>query len=156
MTELPKVLFVCTFKGGRSQIAEAYSKKKASKIFEVRSACFDPGTIKKDFVEFVETLGLEIDTNSPPSVFDIAHEREIFDYVVCICSNVGTEMCAFFRANIEKIFLPKTKLLHWDLPDFRECQGAEEGFSKCVQGICKRIEKHVDELAATIQNLAHS
>lgn len=151
MNPLPTVLFVCTYKGGRSQIAHAYAQKLAADSLQTECACFDPSTISSDFVGFIKTLGLEIKTESPVSVFEKARQRKTYDYIVCMCSDTGTEMCALFRKNIEKAFLRSPNILHWNLPDFNQCQDAPEGFPACAKSICHKIEQLVLELAQTAQ-----
>ena len=150
MSSLPKVLFVCTHKGGRSQIADAIARATAAEVFESESACFDPGTISQEFVDLIGSEGIEIQRESPPSVFSLYARREEFDYVVCVCKDAGSEMCALFRINIERIFPDCIERIHWDIADFNECEDAPEGFKICVENICEEIREKVIQLAERV------
>ena len=153
----PKVLFVCTYRGGRSQIAAQLAKSYASDVFDCDCACFDPGTISKDFVSLIDSLGITIQSASPPSVFELAKMGEDYEYVVCLCKGVGTEMCALFRKNIEKIFPNSIDNIHWDIPDFTECNNVPgKDFKTCVEEICEEIKRQVKSLSLKIQNATKS
>ena len=147
MSSLPKVLFVCTHRGGRSQIADAIARATAEDVFLSESACFDPGSMSQEFVDFIGSMGIEIRRESPPSVFSLYARRAEFDYVVCICKDAGSEMCALFRMNIERIFPDCIERIHWDIADFIEWQDAPEGFTTSVENICGDIRKQVIELS---------
>ncbi len=156
MLSLPRVLFVCTYKGGRSQIAHAYAQKLVSDSIESDCACFDPGSISREFVGLIKTLGLEISPKSPPSVFDKARAKESYEYIVCLCSDVGPELCSFFRKNIAKAFRENDNIIHWNIPDFSQCAEATEGFPACVESICQEIEQNVLKLGETAKKETHS
>lgn len=146
MIFLPKVLFICTYRGGRSQIAEAYAKKHAADVFDCESACFDPGRISSGFVSKIATLGLDIQEESPVSVFTLYNDHAEYEYVVCLCTDIGTEMCRLFRTNIDTIFPTAMERIHWDVKDFKECFEDPRGFEVCLNENCKAIEEKVLEL----------
>lgn len=155
MGAVPKVLFVCTYRGGRSQIADAIARATAADVFESESACFDPSTISQEVIDLVGSMGIEIQRKSPPSVFSLYPKRADFDYVVCLCKDAGSEMCALFRMNIERIFPDCIERIHWDIVDFVDCQEAPEGFEACVENVCRDIREQVDQLAEYIAKNSH-
>lgn len=146
----PNILFVCTYRGGRSQIAHVYAKRHGSEIVDSYCACFDPSSISPDFVKLVSTFGLEIDSKSPLSVFDEKVRAQDYEYVVCMCSSVGTEMCSLFRTNIDRIFPNAKNRVHWDILDFGACKDSDKGFKACALDTCETIEKQVVDLIETI------
>ena len=148
---LPKVLFVCTYRGGRSQVADVFAKRYAADVFESDCACFDPGKIGQGFVDLLDSFDIEISSDSPKSVFALAKQGDSYEYVVCLCYGVGTEMCSLFRTNIDRIFPDCIERIHWDVSDFGECQDAEEGFGPCVEKVCRGIERDVIALAEHVR-----
>jgi len=152
MDHLPRVLFVCTYKGGRSQIADFYAKKIASSEFSSTCACFDPGMIGQGFVDLLKSLGIEINRQSPKSVFEIAKSEEPFEFVVCLCQDSGDEMCTLFRQNIEKALPDFIESIHWNITDFGDLAKSKEPFPKLVEQTCLEIESNVSELAIHIRN----
>lgn len=151
MDSKPKVLFVCTYRGGRSQIADAYAKKHSRGLFESECACFDPGMISREFVELVASLGLTINRESPKSIFDASIRGAQYHAIICICSSVGTEMCSLFQKNIKSVFSKVPHRIHWDILDFSACQNAQEGFEACAQATCLTIEAEVIKLKEAIE-----
>ncbi|WP_339382591.1 hypothetical protein [Pelagicoccus albus] len=152
MEHLPKILFVCTYRGGRSQIANAYAEKHGEGIVDASCACFDPDTINQDFVDLISSFGIQIDRKSPKSVFDPNIRKSEYHSVICMCSSVGTEMCSLFRTNIDRIFPNAPNRIHWDILDFAACKDAPEGFRECAKGNCQTIENKVVELIESIKS----
>lgn len=151
MKGISKILFVCTFRGGRSQVADFYTRKHGKDLLESEVACFDPGTIGQGFIDTVAKLGMDLSKISPESPFSSQKRLAGFDYVVCLCSESGTELCNLFRDNIDKLY-PNATRLHWEIPDFGICSDAPEGFETCVFSICQMIERKVLELVAKIRS----
>lgn len=151
MPTLPKVLFACTYKGGRSQIAHAYAEKHGGGVIESKCACFDPDMISKEFVQLASSMGLQVDVHSPHSVFNQEVRQNDYLYVICMCSSVGTEMCSLFKMNIEKIFPNTANRLHWDIPDFGACAKQPDKFEDCVREVCKTIESQTLQLIESIK-----
>lgn len=154
MDSKPKVLFVCTYRGGRSQIADAYAKMHAQDVFDSDCACFDPGMISQDFVDLISGFGLTINRKSPKSIFDASFRDTQYHTIVCMCSSVGTEMCSLFQKNIKSIYPKVPHRIHWDILDFGACQNAKEGFKACAQATCSNIEAEVLKLKNSILELA--
>ena len=77
--ERKKVLFVCTYHGARSRIAEEFTKRIAPGRIEAYSACFDPLKIGPLPIGVMREIGIGLPTESPKSVFERHKERNVFD-----------------------------------------------------------------------------
>ena len=152
MPPTPRVLFVCAHRGGRSQVAAAYARQSAG--IDAEAASLDKGGVSQDFQDLIASLGLNIDRQSPKSIFEFYGKADNYDRIVSLCGLGGTEMCEVFRDTLESIFQSPTKLLNWNIPDFQTCQKAPEGFKECVKARCLEIERHVNELVKELAQTA--
>ena len=66
MIDTPNILFVCVENAGRSQIAEAFFKKYASKKFNVYSAGITPSSqLNQLVVKVMKEIGIDLDDQQP-------------------------------------------------------------------------------------------
>jgi protein-tyrosine-phosphatase len=102
----PRVLFLCTGNSARSQIAEALLEHMSDGTVEARSAGSHPKPLHPNAVRVMRTRGLDISTNRPKHVDELAEGR--FDLVITLCDRVR-EVCPTFPAH--------PQLAHWSVPD---------------------------------------
>jgi len=89
--ERKKVLFVCTYHGERSRIAEEFSKRIAPGKIEAYSCCFNPWKIGFLPIDVMREVGIDLPAESPKSVFKRQKERDFFDYVIAVCYEASKE-----------------------------------------------------------------
>jgi len=124
--ERTKVLFVCTYHGARSRIAEEFVKQIAPERIEAYSSCFDPFRISPLPIDVMREVGIDLPAESPKPIFYRHKEREFFDYVICLCHEVATEQCSLFRRSIKALYARKAETLSWSIPDFKSLSGTEK------------------------------
>ena len=124
--ERKKVLFVCTYHGARSRIAEEFVKRIAPGRIEAYSSCFDPFKISPLPIDVMREVGIDLPVESPKPIFYRYKERDVFDYVICLCHEVSTEQCPLFRRSIKALYARKSETLSWSIPDFKSLSGTEE------------------------------
>jgi arsenate reductase (thioredoxin) len=64
----PKVLFLCSDNGCRTQMAEAFLRDMAGERFEALSAGAEAGTLDPDAVAAMDEAGLDISGRTPKKV----------------------------------------------------------------------------------------
>jgi arsenate reductase len=106
MTELERVLILCTGNSARSQMAEGLLGDKASDRFEVFSAGTEPGRVNPLAIEAMREVGIDISAHRSKSVTEFLGQE--FDYVITVCDNAN-ENCPVFPG--------KTKRIHWSFED---------------------------------------
>lgn len=104
-----KVLFVCIHNSARSQMAEAYLKKAAPKMYDVFSAGLEPGTLNPVVVEAMKQDGMDISGNRTKSVSEFLDAGVAFDHVITVCDESSAEQCP--------VFLGKGNRMHWGFED---------------------------------------
>jgi len=122
-----KVLFVCTYHGARSRIAEEFAKQIAPGRIDAYSSCFDPFIIGSLPIDVMREVGIDLPADSPSPIF-YRHKEDgdIFDYVICLCHEISTEQCPFFKRTIDNLYVKTAETISWSIPDFRSLSGTEE------------------------------
>jgi arsenate reductase len=121
-----RVLFVCTYHGARSWIAEAFTKQLAPGKIEAYSSSFEPGKIGALSIAVMKEIGIDLPTEAAKSVFDRYKEKEVFDYVITLCHEATTEQCPVFQTNVDVLYAKKAERLSWSIPDFKSLKGTDE------------------------------
>ena len=130
MKHTDKILFVCVENAGRSQMAEAFAKKRG---LDATSAGTLPATaINPVVVEVMKERGIDISTNRP-KMLTIQMVNEA-DLVVTMGCSVDSVCPAPMIARMQK------KLLEWNLDDPKG-QPIER-----VRQIADEIDRKVNEL----------
>ncbi len=76
MADIQNILFVCVENAGRSQMAEAFFRKYASKKFNVISAGTIPSTqLNSLVVKVMKEIGINLDDQQPKLLFDTMIEN---------------------------------------------------------------------------------
>ena len=124
--ERKKVLFVCTYHGARSRIAEEFIKRSAPGKIEAHSSCFESGKIGPLPIDVMREVGIDLSAEAPKSVFERHKERGIFDYVIILCNEATAEQCPVFKANVDALYAKEAQRINWSIPDFKSLNGTEE------------------------------
>jgi arsenate reductase (thioredoxin) len=141
--EKQKVLFICTYHGARSLIAEKFVDLNATGKIEAYSACFEPGKIGPLPIFVMQEIGIELPTQSPKSVFERYKDKEYYDYVISLCNEATTEQCPIFKSNVDALYGKEAKRISWSIADFKSLAGTEEEKMIAARQIREKIESEV-------------
>ncbi len=148
--ERKKVLFVCTYHGARSRIAEEFIKRSAPGKIEANSSCFEAGKIGPLPIDVMREVGIGLPTEAPKSIFERHKDRDVFDYVISLCHEATTEQCPIFKTNVDALYAKEAVRISWSIPDFKSLRGTEEERKAGARGIRDRIESEVISFLAQI------
>jgi len=102
----PRVLFLCTGNGTRSQMAEALLDSLSNGTVEVASAGSHPKAVHPNAVRVMRERGIDISANRSKHLTEFT--RRHFDFVITLCDRVR-EVCPEFPGQPEAV--------HWSIPD---------------------------------------
>ena len=145
-----RVLFVCTFFGGRARIAELYARKMGLEHIDVYSSGFESGTLGGLPVQVMEEAGFEFSTVPLTTVFDRYASNETFDYVITLCHEASTEKCPVFRGSVDMIYGEQAQILGWSVLDFLALKGVPDEKLDGARKIRDRIKAEVYEFLSQI------
>jgi arsenate reductase len=124
---IPRVLFVGTFSGARSLIAEKFTNQLAQGKIEAYSSSFESGKIDSLPIAVMKGIGIDLPTDAPKSVWDRYVEKESFDWVVTLCDEItGLQQCPIFKENVDDLYPVDAKRLSWSIPPFDSPSGSDE------------------------------
>jgi arsenate reductase len=118
-----RILFVCTFFGGRARIAELYAEQFSSGQIEVFSSGFESGSIHGLPLAVMEEEGFNFPTDPLVTVFERYANIENYDYVITLCDEASAEQCPMFRDSVDMVYGKRAKVLPWSVPDFLALKG---------------------------------
>jgi arsenate reductase len=87
------VLFLCTGKSCRSQMAEGWARQLKGELLDAYSAGTHPKGLDPLAVQVMADVGIDISTQQPKSLDAVQHLP--FNYVVTVCSDAH-ETCPVF------------------------------------------------------------
>jgi len=148
--ERKKVLFVCTYQGARSRIAEEFIKRSASSKIEAHSSCFESEKIGPLPIEVMREVGIDLPAEAPKSVFERYKERDVFDFVITLCHEAATEQCPIFKTSVDTLYAKKAERISWSIPDFKSLSGTEEERKAGAREIRDKIKSEVIAFLARI------
>ena len=148
--KIPRVLFVCTFHGARSRIAEEFVLRLAPGKVEAYSASFEPGRIGPLPIEVMKEVGIDLPRETPKSVYDRYRDKEAFDYVVTLCHALSRELCPTFQTHVDVLYAKKAERLSWSVPDFASISGTDEERLSEARKIRDQIKTQVVDFLAHI------
>jgi protein-tyrosine-phosphatase len=105
-TRRPRVLFLCTGNGTRSQLAETLLERLSDGHLEVVSAGSHPKPVHPNAVRVMRERGIDISAHRSKHLDEFTRRR--FDFVITLCDRVR-EVCPQFPG------MPKA--IHWSIPD---------------------------------------
>ncbi|HEU4597296.1 MAG TPA: arsenate reductase ArsC [Pyrinomonadaceae bacterium] len=115
MSERKRVLILCTGNSARSQMAEGLLRHDGGGRFEVESAGTHPSSVRREAVEAMREIGVDISAHRSKSVDEF--EGQDFDYVITVCDN-AKENCPVFPSQTERV--------HWSFDDPAAADGSDE------------------------------
>ena len=142
--EIKKVLFVCTYHGARSLIAEAFINLIAQGRIKAHSSCFEQGKIGPLVIDVIREIGIDISSEAPKSVFERYIEGDSFDYVISLCHE------ATFKKSVDTLYSNEAERISWSIPDFKSLSGTEEEKKVKARKIRDKIKLEVISFLAQI------
>ena len=100
MNEKKRVLILCTGNSARSQMAEGLLRELGKGKFEVESAGVAPSSVRREAVEAMREIGIDISGHRSKSADEFAGEE--FDFIITVCDN-AKETCPVFAGNAIRI-----------------------------------------------------
>lgn len=141
-----RILYVCTFWGVRSCIAELLTNALALPDVEAFSAGFESGRIGRLPIEAMSKQGLELQHESPPTVFHYARKSEQFDVVVTLCNEASQENFQILYDMVDMLFAEKAEILHWNIRDFMNItDDTHEARLRSAENIVYEIKVAIDQ-----------
>jgi len=106
MSQLQKVLFLCTGNSARSQMAEGMARNLSKGSLEVYSAGLNPKGVHPIAIAVMEEIGINIRHHTSKGI-DLNLLKKM-DFIITVCGNAD-ERCPTTPAQIQKE--------HWPIPD---------------------------------------
>jgi arsenate reductase len=142
--KIPRVLFVGTFNGARSLIAEKFTNQLAHGKIEAYSSSFESGKIGPLPIAVMKEIGIDLPTDAPKSVWDRYVEKEAFDWVITLCDEIsGLQQCPIFRENVDDLYAGNAKILSWSVPPFDSLSGSKEEKTNGARKLRDQIKREV-------------
>lgn len=131
----PRVLFLCSENGCRTQMAEAFLRDIVGDELEILSAGAQAGELDPDAVLAMQEVGIDI-SGARTKVVD-PYLRERFHYVITLCDRDRERTCPVFPGAIWR--------QTWPVMSVRRHQA--EGISRpvAVRLVRDKIREHVNE-----------
>lgn len=146
------ILFVCTYRGARSRMAELFARDTFGPDVLVNSACFEEGSIGGAPLRVMEEIGIAMPTKSPTSVFTRFLAKERYDYVVAMCDETSERDCPVFKRSIDTLYGVEARRINWKVGDFASLEGAQEEIDNKARAIRDLIRAEVDKLADSLNS----
>jgi arsenate reductase len=142
-----KVLFLCTGNSARSQMAEAFLRRRAGDLFEVHSAGLEPKGINPFTVRVMQEIGYDLSEQRAKDVIEYLGKVH-FGYLITVCAH-AEEHCP-------KTFLGVSERIHWPVDDPAAFIGSEaetlQRFREARDEIAARIEAWLAELGISSES----
>lgn len=149
MTEL-RILFVCTYNGTRSRIAEEFARRAAPARVEISSASFESEKIGSLAIAVMQEIGIDLPHSSPKSIFERFKAQESYDYVIALCDQSGNELVPIFISSLDAMYGGRARRLNWTIPNFKELSGTDDEKKEKARQIRDRIKTEVFNLLSQL------
>jgi arsenate reductase len=137
LLSIPRVLFVCVHNGGRSQMCEAFLRKRCNDFFDAHSAGLKPGELNPLVVKAMAEIGIDISGNKTKSVFSVWRSGQMFRYVIAVCEKEAAERCPIFPGIAQRF--------SWPFEDPAKVTGTDEKKMEKVRQIRDKIRTQIDQ-----------
>ena len=128
-----RVLILCTGNSARSQMAEGLLRELGGDSFEVASAGISPTQVRKEAIEAMKEIGIDISRHYSKDVDRFVADS--FDYVITVCDNAN-ERCPVFPG--------KAKRIHWSFEDPAQVEGDEGARLRAFRKIRDEIKTELE------------
>lgn len=138
MSDLKRVLILCTGNSARSQMAEGLLRHDAGDRFEVASAGTQPSRVRPEAITVMRELGIDISGQRAKAVDEFASQR--FDYVLTVCDH-AREICPVYPGHANR--------LHRGFEDPAAVEGGHEERLAAFRRVRDEIRDYLRAFAAT-------
>ncbi len=145
-----RILFVCTYNGARSRIAEEFVNLRAAGRIEAYSSCFENGKIGSLPRDVMREIGVDLSGEAPKSVFERYKDKEFYDYVISLCHEAATADCPVFKSSVDALYGKEAQRISWTVPAFNSIEGSEEEKKAEARQIRDKIASEVRSFLAGI------
>ena len=145
-----RILFVCTYFGGRARIAELFTRQAGLPNVSAFSSGFESGTINGLPNTVMKEVGFEFSSDPLVTVFDRYANSETFDCVITLCHDASAEQCPMFRDSVDMVYGKNAQILAWSIPDFLALQGSPEEKLEGARNIRDMISVKVTDMLSRI------
>jgi protein-tyrosine-phosphatase len=121
-----RVLYVCTYHGTRSRLAEQYHLQYATAAYIPFSASFEPGSIGGLAAIILRETGIDPAISDTKCIFDRYCDHEQFDYVITLSDEKGKEQSPVFRRAVDQLYGKTSIRQSWSIRDIHTLQGSSE------------------------------
>ncbi len=135
-----KVLILCTGNSARSQMAEGLLRHDAGDRFAVESAGTKPSSVRKEAIEALRELGIDISGHRSKHVQEFDGQK--FDYVITVCDN-ARESCPVFFGAAER--------LHHSFEDPAASAGSEEERMRAFRHVRDELREYLREFTRRVE-----
>jgi len=143
MSEIKKILFLCTTNSCRSQMAEGIVKHQYKDGFDAYSAGAKPASVHPLAIKIMAEIGIDISRQKSKSVAEFNSQE--FDYVITLCGGYAKDVCP--------VFTGKTgQRIHWDFVDPAEGDGTEEEILGVFRKVRDEIKAKIDDFVRQLRN----
>ncbi len=136
MSDLQRVLILCTGNSSRSQMAEGLLRRDAGDRFAVGSAGTKPGIVRPEAIQVMGELAIDISGYRSKHVDEFGGQQ--FDYVITVCDN-AREACP--------VFLGTAKRLHHSFDDPAALSGSEDERLALFRRVRDELRSYLAEFA---------
>ncbi|MEX0791459.1 MAG: arsenate reductase ArsC [Actinomycetota bacterium] len=131
----PRVLFLCTGKSARSQMAEALLEHLFGNTVRASSAGSHPKTLHPNAVRVMAERGIDISGQTAKSIDRFTRTR--FDHVITLCDKVR-EVCPELPG--------RPGYAHWSMPDPAADAGTDEVTYPAFERTARELETRIGHL----------
>ena len=146
----PRILFVCTFFGGRARIAELYAMQMAQEQVEAFSSGFEAGRLGGLPLEVMSEENLSFSIDPLTTIFERYANNQVFDYVITLCNEASTEQCPVFRTSVDMVYGKDAEIRNCSVMDFITLQGLPVEKLEGAREIRDSIKDNVSEFLLEI------
>ena len=146
----PRILFVCTFFGGRARIAELYAMQMAQEQVEAFSSGFEAERLGGLPLEVMSEENLSLSIDPLTTIFERYANNQVFDYVITLCNEASTEQCPVFRTSVDMVYGKDAEIRNWSVMDFITLQGLPVEKLEGAREIRDSIKDNVSEFLLEI------
>jgi arsenate reductase len=137
----PAVLFLCTNNAVRSQMAEAFLKKRAAEQFDAYSAGTEPKEIHPLTIRVMNEVGIDLSGQRPKDLRQFLGRLAV-RYAVFVCKKAEEKCPTIWPGALNRI--------EWPFDDPAACDGSEEEQVKKFREVRDQIDKKIADWLAEL------
>lgn len=146
------ILYVCTFWGARSRVAEIFIDALGILGLRVDSAGFDNGRIGELPRRIIAERGLYLPEESPDNIFTRFRTGTTYDYIVILANAETQENYPILLDTVRTLYGSTPRIIHWNVADFMSVTGEGNARLVAMREIVDDIECRVLNLVNEIEN----